>query len=147
MRASRPGPAIPRSISRLGAGACTIASQQEQSSLGRTWLITRQLAGTNFSCSATSSPNLCKPPPQAGHASLGGARRLFGGGHLARRLCLVGLQVFQLQLQLLNQVVQLFRRSKLSRHQHIDIKGKNGAPQEALKVYPHYHNACGVIIG
>jgi hypothetical protein len=37
------------------------------------------------------------------------ARRLVGGRHLARRLGLVGLQVFQLQLQLLELVVQLFR--------------------------------------
>lgn len=37
------------------------------------------------------------------------SRRLVGRRHLARRLGLVGLQVFQLQLQLLDLVVQLFR--------------------------------------
>jgi hypothetical protein len=35
------------------------------------------------------------------------ARRLAGGWHLARRLGLVGLQVFQLQLQLFDLVAQL----------------------------------------
>jgi hypothetical protein len=37
------------------------------------------------------------------------ARCLVGRRHLARRLRLVGLQVFQLQLQLLDLVVELFR--------------------------------------
>jgi hypothetical protein len=37
------------------------------------------------------------------------SRRLVGRRHLARRLGLVGLQVFQLQLKLLDLVVQLFR--------------------------------------
>ena len=37
------------------------------------------------------------------------ARRLIGGRHLTRSLSLVGLQVFQLQLQLLDLMVQFFR--------------------------------------
>jgi hypothetical protein len=55
--ASKPGPTMPRLIGRLGAGACTIAVQQPQASVGRTWRMTRKLAGTNSSCSDTSSPS------------------------------------------------------------------------------------------
>ena len=63
-----PGPAMPRSIGRLGASACTMRSQHAQASFGRTCRITLKCAGTYSSISETSSPRCFNSPPQSGQA-------------------------------------------------------------------------------
>jgi len=45
-----------------------VRSQRLQLSLGRTWRITKKLAGTYSNISDTSSPSLRNTPPQSGHA-------------------------------------------------------------------------------
>ena len=64
---------MPRSTGRGGAGACTTHEHRAQLSLGRTWRITRKLAGIYSRTSETSSPSLRSAPPHSGqHFSLGG---------------------------------------------------------------------------
>lgn len=70
--ASRPGPAMPRAIGRLGASACTITSHLVQHIFGRTCRITLKLAGTHSSTSETSSLSLFSSAPQAGQPCAAG---------------------------------------------------------------------------
>src|SRR5204862_1400188 len=65
--------AIPRSIGRDWACACTILSQHAQASLGRTVRITLKRTGSSSSVSQTSSPNALSSLPQSGQASSRGA--------------------------------------------------------------------------
>jgi hypothetical protein len=120
---------MPRSIGRLGAGAWTMASQQAHASLGRTWRITREAGWHEFQLLG----HVLAQRPQAATTGQAGvdhrrihffvtwqmlrqrpayrllAWRLIDSRHLARSFGLVGLQVFQLQLQLLDLMIQLFR--------------------------------------
>jgi len=66
MCAKSPGPTMPRSIGRVGAGACTIVSQLAQASLGRTWRIILKLTDSSSSMSLESSPRCLSLPPQSG---------------------------------------------------------------------------------
>ena len=66
--ANSPGPAMPRSIGRLGAAACTMRSQPAQASLGRTCRITLKRTSTYSRISDTSSPSGFNVPPQSGQA-------------------------------------------------------------------------------
>src|ERR1700731_2769911 len=52
-----------------GAGASTTRSQPLHANFGRTWRMTLKLSGTYSSCSATSSPNWRRVPPQPGQQS------------------------------------------------------------------------------
>ncbi len=71
--ASKPGPARPRAIRRLGASACTILSQCVHASLGHTCWISPEVGGGILPGSReTSSPKAFSAPPQSGQAvSLG----------------------------------------------------------------------------
>ena len=55
--ASKLGPGSPRSITRSGAAACTTQEHFLQLNLGRTWRMTKKLAGTYSNISDESSPN------------------------------------------------------------------------------------------
>lgn len=59
--ASKLGPAMPRAIGQLAAGACTMQSQQVQPSFGRRRRIPLQLVGTYSIISEMSSPGLAWP--------------------------------------------------------------------------------------
>ena len=69
-----PAPAKPRSIGRLGAGACTIVWQRAQANLGRTWRMTLKLPGWYFSTSEASWPIWRSPAPHPGQAQSPDAR-------------------------------------------------------------------------
>ena len=121
------GPATPRAIGRLGAGACTMASQQVHAIFGCRWWITRKLTGMSSSRSASSSPNVRRASPQAWQASPGGqviflvARQKLRNWlarypltwcridrrHLVLSLGVVGLQALKVQFELLDLLIQL----------------------------------------
>ena len=98
----------------------------EAANFGRTRRIMRKRAGTNPSCSATSSPRWLRLPLQAGQFFVGGrytlsprgrcpgsglcgalTRCVIGRRHSPFSLCIVCLQVFYLQSQLLNLMIEL----------------------------------------
>jgi hypothetical protein len=94
MWASRPGPAMPRSIGRLDAGAWTMTSQQAQAFLRRIWQMTLNAASMSSSCSDTSSPSGLSLPPQAAQACSAGSSTRSSRGRCAGSgwrtdLCLV----------------------------------------------------------
>ena len=113
-------------MGRLGAAACAMWSQHVHASFGRTWRITRKLAGTYSSCSEMSSPSCFIGPPHAVQVPRFRpvsqdlawqmlrewfAWRLFRCG--TRRLrnldgsgAFVGFQLFQPQLELLDLAIQ-----------------------------------------
>jgi len=68
--ASKPGPGRPRSITRSGAGACTTHEHLRQLIFGRTWRITKKLAGMYSSISEVSSPSLRNSPLQQGQLGM-----------------------------------------------------------------------------
>ncbi len=79
MNASRLGPAMLPGIGRLGAGVCTIVSQQRQDFLGRTISVTVSLAAIMSSISLTSSLIVRSGPPHAGQSSPGSNRTRWRG--------------------------------------------------------------------
>src|SRR6266446_530136 len=106
MCASSPAPAMPRSIGRLAAGACTIREQPEQENFGRTYRMTLNCSGTRSRISLTSSPRYRSlPPTWAG--TLGRHRGMWH--RLARETCWQGL-ADRLALQRLG---RLYRRQLL----------------------------------
>ena len=62
---NRAGPAMPRTMGRLGAPAWKMDPQATQASLERTWQMTSKCAGTSWSGSETSAPRWRSRPPQA----------------------------------------------------------------------------------
>ena len=66
-------------IGRLGAGVCTIVSQQRQDFLGRTISVTVSLAAIMSSISLTSSLIVRSGPPHAGQSSPGSNRTRWRG--------------------------------------------------------------------
>ncbi len=71
MCASKPGPARPRAIGCDGAGGWVIASQDRHENFSRTCWITFHCRGITSNVSVTSSPSLCRTPPQHGQAHHG----------------------------------------------------------------------------
>ena len=71
--ASSPGPGLPRSIGRLGNGACVKQSQPEQA-MGRTMRFTMKRPGTYSRSSVTSSPNRRSLPPHPRGVLVSGRR-------------------------------------------------------------------------
>jgi hypothetical protein len=62
------GPARPRAIGCDGAGGCVIASQDRHENFSRTCWMTFHCRGITSNVSVTSSPSLCRTPPQHGLA-------------------------------------------------------------------------------
>jgi len=65
--ANSPGPAMPRSIGRLGASACTMQSHFVRLNFEPSCRITTKLAGTYSSISETPSPDLRNSPWHCRH--------------------------------------------------------------------------------
>ncbi len=75
MKASREGPAILPGIGRLGAGHCTIFSQQRQDFLSRATSITFNCAAIMSRIWLTSSPTRRRGPPHSAQVSPGSISR------------------------------------------------------------------------